>query len=56
MLETTLASMVVMLSNIYFTTHVNVQEKSGDNTSFWAYTTKSSNFAIASRYEFTAWN
>src|SRR4030095_3750201 len=44
MLETTLVSMVGMLSNTYITTYVNVREKSGDNMYFWLHTTKSSNF------------
>ena len=44
MLETTLVSMGGMLSNTYITTHVNVQEKSGNNMYFWLHNTKSFNF------------
>jgi hypothetical protein len=43
-LETTLVSMGDMLSNTYITTHVNVQEKSGNNRYFWLHNTKSFNF------------
>jgi hypothetical protein len=48
--------MVGMLSNTCITTHVNVQEKSGDTMYFWPILQSSLILSITSKYEYTAWN